>query len=939
MVTPSLIMVVLLAAVTPDASAFSNLFSDGFTHPKITQQAILHKTAEVLSSLAQNQGKVFSLAPKDAENLTPGEVLCEFYGEKVSASAYERAILTIVFSNVAVDTWGIFSSQRHFDDETFSQGRALIVNGALSVKNKIKAENMISAQLTLGTILHTLQDFYSHSNWVELGYKSPNHFLIQQSEPLSNLAGEKDATCNDCDTGTCMDNILQDILTQRKVTSGYFSLSPFSTKPRGKCSHGGTFDFTSRSSPKGGINKDSETSNHGHLHKDAGDLAVAASVELLEDIRNAVGDDLFLRFLNLQSPSALSFVIDTTGSMSNDIEGAKNRAFSIIDSKRGTPDEPSTYILVPFNDPDFGPVLKTSDPEMFKQKISALTASGGGDIPEMCLSGLQLALISTPPSSNIYVFTDAPPKDSYLRSTVLALMESTKSSVSFLLTGGLSRRRRGLQDQAQRSARMSASELTIYEDLALSSGGHAIRTTKSLLVNASVIIEDSSTSALVTVFQDRSDPARTQQSFNFPVDSSLRNLTIYISGGATAFHIISPHGTTQDSSVAQGLLGRVEHIGNLWAVYLEQEPGQWEFNISSTQSYTIKVTGQSVISFLYDFVTPFGGAHPGYTTIEGRPLAGNNGTMLVTVTGMGASRSLSVMGVTLRGLSGTTVTNGSVTPMGELGQYLVFLSEVPGGQFSILVKGLLNGSQVYQRQSSTMLTASDIVVRTDLNISLEPGKDYIIPFSMETNGTGGTFSISVRDDKRFVINFTESVTAGSNGTARGTFALSVPATVASGTDLTITVEAQSTSNSDFNYAVLRLAIDKKVDDFVPPACQVTHVSENCSFPCGLEEWSLQAEIRDNRSAVVRVFTHLGNGTLNTTQESGGASGNVTLVSYSASCCAPEVEILAVDSVGNVGVCSHSIRSVPSSTSAPSAAPLCSIVSLLLCCLLGLPSPL
>ncbi len=37
--------------------------------------------------------------------------------------------------------------------------------------------------------------------------------------------------------------------------------------------------------------------------------------------------------------------------MSDDIEEAKRVSFSIIDRRRGTPEEPSEYILVPFNDP------------------------------------------------------------------------------------------------------------------------------------------------------------------------------------------------------------------------------------------------------------------------------------------------------------------------------------------------------------------------------------------------------------------------------------------------------------------------------------------------------------------------------------------------------------------------------------------------------------
>lgn len=38
-------------------------------------------------------------------------------------------------------------------------------------------------------ICHTLQDFYSHSNWVELGNVEPFRNLLQADLPLENLAG------------------------------------------------------------------------------------------------------------------------------------------------------------------------------------------------------------------------------------------------------------------------------------------------------------------------------------------------------------------------------------------------------------------------------------------------------------------------------------------------------------------------------------------------------------------------------------------------------------------------------------------------------------------------------------------------------------------------------------------------------------------------------
>lgn len=51
------------------------------------------------------------------------------------------------------------------------------------------------------------------------------------------------------------------------------------------------------------------------------------------------------------SNKALCFVVDTTGSMADDISAVKDVTASLVDSKVGTRDEPSLYVLVPFNDP------------------------------------------------------------------------------------------------------------------------------------------------------------------------------------------------------------------------------------------------------------------------------------------------------------------------------------------------------------------------------------------------------------------------------------------------------------------------------------------------------------------------------------------------------------------------------------------------------------
>lgn len=63
----------------------------------------------------------------------------------------------------------------------------------------------------------------------------------------------------------------------------------------GKCSHGDDFDISRWQEPTGGINKDSRSSNHGYLHDAAATVAIAATRELLQDIRGFLGDSNFLR--------------------------------------------------------------------------------------------------------------------------------------------------------------------------------------------------------------------------------------------------------------------------------------------------------------------------------------------------------------------------------------------------------------------------------------------------------------------------------------------------------------------------------------------------------------------------------------------------------------------------------------------------------------------
>ena len=65
-------------------------------------------------------------------------------------------------------------------------------------------------------------------------------------------------------------------------------------------------------------------------------------------IKSKVGEDKFSQIISSEGASTLMFVMDTTGSMSEEINAAKGIAKSIIETTR---EFPVDYILSPFNDP------------------------------------------------------------------------------------------------------------------------------------------------------------------------------------------------------------------------------------------------------------------------------------------------------------------------------------------------------------------------------------------------------------------------------------------------------------------------------------------------------------------------------------------------------------------------------------------------------------
>ena len=89
----------------------------------------------------------------------------------------------------------------HFDNEEIDDSHQRLLEERLKVITALNSEDMSGARDLSGQLLHTLQDFYSHTNWVEMnsdlykGLGTPQRAQWKVAEPEMH-------TCSNCDKKT-----------------------------------------------------------------------------------------------------------------------------------------------------------------------------------------------------------------------------------------------------------------------------------------------------------------------------------------------------------------------------------------------------------------------------------------------------------------------------------------------------------------------------------------------------------------------------------------------------------------------------------------------------------------------------------------------------------------------------------------------------------------
>ncbi len=162
----------------------------------------------------------------------------------------------------------------------------------------------------------------------------------------------------------------------------------------------------------------------------------------------------------------LAFVVDATGSMSDELEYLKIEMDDIVSSVAGAfPDVDQQYALIVYRDAGDVYVTRTFDftasLSEFQADLSDQRARGGGDYPEAMHDALEEAEALSWRSSNtarvLFLIADAPPHDEYAQRTLDAVMGLRSAGVAIYPVAAS-----GVADAAEYIMR-SAALLTLSE--------------------------------------------------------------------------------------------------------------------------------------------------------------------------------------------------------------------------------------------------------------------------------------------------------------------------------------------------------------------------------------------------------------------------------------------------------------------------------------------
>ncbi|XP_065895475.1 von Willebrand factor A domain-containing protein 7-like isoform X2 [Dysidea avara] len=842
------------------------------THRDITEKAVLRAVAMMLTD------NPYPNYPKSSENVQQllgsadfdmSKLINAYYKTESSASRKRRKkrfserVEDIHKYNGKVDSkkGELRVAHAHFDSEQFRDGQDRLVRFRRTVSLEIREGRYHTARTFTGRMLHTLQDFYSHTNWVENWANEENSLrpydvLGEMDMEIENVVSATEATCSDCTASgpisaitenkyimlnlgqaiksrqcfRCMDNINSQLIEQKLLTSGYYTgvedkQGNKISKPRGKCSHGGIFDGTSGSSATGGINKDSlhpKLSSHYYLHTMAARVAEQHSLQMLLKIRNDVNNDgLFARFVGIEVQQSVSvaIVIDPTQISNTFISEVQQLVNNVgINIQQDTENLLIRYILVSLSDKGECVTTNTQDTNTLLVAIGNLQPQtfNNGEVP--ILTAVKCAAEASQRDSPIFVFTDSPISDEVLLGRIQAILETKNLQVQIICdvsSQSLSKRSlhyREFHDGKQLKKRQTDND--IYQELTTFSEGQIIEISPNDISELGsfmtyFVTQGSSSNKLISAygFSTLNSPYTRV----FLVDSYTFEILIFVTGQNINVSTFTPQGGNANDLLQSSISldSSSAYIANISiaesdvALY-----GEWRLTIQAEELFNVDVVGNSRLNILTEIFTTSPNSDEEINDVK--PLTGNFMYAIFTI--IGSAAPVTINYITLVDFDGVIYLE-NFEPDANLTELenntFIQSFRCPNREFQMIVRGIDDNGFNFSFLSDVFVDPVTISLAfgdDDAGYALlGPESETVISASLLNMNHEDTFRLTidmdVEPEEASFITYTitpEMISIPFNSTSEINVRISLAPNTPVGFSVTLTLVAQSVNFIDVN---------------------------------------------------------------------------------------------------------------------------------------------